>query len=141
MVSKFTLLNLLPLVILLLNFPARITPQECAYPCYPPPTGPTGNNPTPATTTTPPTPQGGYVPNPPSTTYQPPPSGYNNIPYLNSPPNDYGNGEAPPPPEPIVPWFPFYYRKPPHSDLDQSSSSRTTWKKMISLLVVVIFFV
>lgn len=131
-------------LVLLLSSPARITAQECPYPCYPAPTGPAGNNPPPAATT-PPTSQG-YVPNNPSTNYNPPPAGYNN----NNPPNDYDNnsppdfvnGEVPPPPEPILPWFPFYYRKPPHSDNDQSSSSlsiqqsRTSWKNMMIITTI-----
>ncbi|XP_019257903.1 PREDICTED: proline-rich receptor-like protein kinase PERK8 [Nicotiana attenuata] len=143
MASKLNklLFTLLYFLLLILNFPARITAQECPYPCYPPPTGPAGNNPPPATTT-PPSPQG-YVPNNPSTNYNPPPAGYNNPPndYDNSPP-DFVNGEVPPPPEPIVPWFPFYYRKPPHSDNDQSSSSisiqesRISWKNMMIITTI-----
>ncbi|KAI7998892.1 hypothetical protein LOK49_LG10G00895 [Camellia lanceoleosa] len=84
--------------------------QECPYPCYPPPTGTTGDNPTTPPTTTKAQPiQTG--------SYPPPPSGY--LPY--SPPY-VANGNVPPPPDSMLPWFPYYYRKPPHQS-DQSSSS------------------
>ncbi|XAR63631.1 hypothetical protein NMG60_11023646 [Bertholletia excelsa] len=96
-------LSTLLFLFIFLNFPAVPTSQECPYPCYPPPTGPgsgtgsssqTGSYPPPALYS----PPGGYLPN--------------------SPPN---YGIVPPPPDAIVPWFPFYYRKPPNQ-LDKSSA-------------------
>ncbi|KMZ68229.1 hypothetical protein ZOSMA_246G00210 [Zostera marina] len=84
---------------------------ECPYPCLPPPIS--GNN---------------YAPTPPSSQSQqgvvypyppPPPSGIAAYFY---PPPSYGSGYlpqnthvAPPPPNPILPYFPFYYRMPPGS--------------------------
>ena len=105
-------LSTLIFISIILNFLAPATSQDCPYPCYPPPTA-TGNNPPmpPATTTTPPYQTGSY---PPPGFYSPP-SG--NLPY--SPPY---LGTAPPSTDPMVPWFPYYYRKPPHQS-DQSSSA------------------
>ncbi|KAJ0231969.1 Uncharacterized protein HA466_0294440 [Hirschfeldia incana] len=91
----------------------------CAYSCYPPPIGGGGS-----------TQPAGYYPQP--TAYYPPPTGFyyppptGNVPNYPSPPydgGDYGGRYyGPPPPDPILPYFPFYYRKPPHQT-DQSSSS------------------
>ncbi|KAL7170884.1 hypothetical protein ACSBR2_035692 [Camellia fascicularis] len=104
------LLSTLIFLSTILNFPGTMMAQECPYPCYPPPTGTTGDNPTTPPTTTKAQPiQTG--------SYPPPPSGY--LPY--SPPY-VGNGNVPPPPDSMLPWFPYYYRKPPHQS-DQSSSS------------------
>ncbi|XP_018468764.2 leucine-rich repeat extensin-like protein 1 [Raphanus sativus] len=113
------LLSLL-FVFSLVNFPfITISETPCAYPCYPPPIGGGGS-----------TQPAGYYPQP--TAYYPPSTGYyhppptGNVPNYPSPPyegGDYGGGYyGPPPPDPILPYFPFYYRKPPHQT-DQSSSS------------------
>ncbi|KAF8054065.1 hypothetical protein N665_1352s0003 [Sinapis alba] len=114
------LLTLL-LVFSLVNFPfITLSETPCAYPCYPPPLGGGGS-----------TQPAGYYPQP--TGYYPPSTGYyyppptGNVPNYPSPPydgGDYGGGYygTPPPPDPILPYFPFYYRKPPHQT-DQSSSS------------------
>lgn len=106
--SLYKLLSTLLLLSTILDFLPTTTSQECPYPCYPPPTGP-GNGP-PATTTPP------VSTTPPAALFTPP-AGY----YPFTPPSPYFSGVTPPPPEPIVPWFPYYYRKPPHQD--QSSSS------------------
>ncbi|KAK2996223.1 hypothetical protein RJ639_024734 [Escallonia herrerae] len=98
---------------LIFSSPATTTAQECPYPCYPPPTG-TGNSP--PATITPPSQTGSYPPPP---GFYPPPTGY--LPNNPSPPY-FPNG-APPPPDPIVPWFPYYYKKPPHGSGDQSAST------------------
>ncbi|OAY29221.1 submaxillary gland androgen-regulated protein 3A [Manihot esculenta] len=84
--------------------------DTCPYPCYPPPTG-TG------TTTTPPASQTGSLPPPGN---YPTPTG--NFPYYPSPPSGNNNYYGHPPPDPILPYFPFYYRKPPHQT-DVSSAS------------------
>ncbi|XP_021896104.1 probable calcium-binding protein CML49 [Carica papaya] len=119
-----TLTHLLFLTSIIVNFSATtLSDNPCAYPCYPPPTGTgsgSGSQQTPATLTPPyaqsgsysppgyyPTPASGNLPNNPTPSY-----GTNNN-------NPYG---APPPPDPILPYFPFYYRKPPHQT-DQSSSA------------------
>ncbi|GAB4827966.1 hypothetical protein Ancab_034851 [Ancistrocladus abbreviatus] len=100
--------------ILLLTLP-RSSSYECPYPCLPPPLAPSLPAPTslppPITTTSncppPPSP-------PPLTYYQSPPQYYyppQFVPYY-TPPN-YLNPYAPPPPDPILPYFPFYFKSPP----------------------------
>ncbi|KAK9008388.1 hypothetical protein V6N11_075286 [Hibiscus sabdariffa] len=68
------------------------------------------------------TPPASYSP-PSQTGVYPPPTG--NLPYYNQPPPYGGNSfyGHPPPPDPIMPYFPFYYRKPPHKTDDQSSGT------------------
>ncbi|KAK1380722.1 arp2/3 complex-activating protein rickA-like [Heracleum sosnowskyi] len=103
---------------------------ECPYPCYPsPPAGP-GNYP-PAGTLSPPSVTGG--------SFYPPPTGL--LPNYPSPPY-LMNGVTPPAPDSLVPWFPYYYKKPPHGT-DQSSSSslrnRTDVIGSTYLLVLLLF--
>ncbi|KAL7170885.1 hypothetical protein ACSBR2_035693 [Camellia fascicularis] len=87
------LLSTLIFLSTILNFPGTMVAQECPYPCYPPPTGTTGDNPTTPPTTTKAQPiQTG--------SYPPPPSGY--LPY--SPPY-VGNGNVPPPPDSMLHGF------------------------------------
>lgn len=91
--------------------------NECQYPCYPPPTG-TGTPTTPAYTTPPPPPSQ-IVSYPPPVGYTPTPTGY----YPYNPPPPYGTlFNSPPPPDPILPYFPFYYKKPLHQT-DQSAAT------------------
>ncbi|KAL5227579.1 hypothetical protein ABZP36_015844 [Zizania latifolia] len=95
---------------------------DCPYPCLLPPPMPVTNCPPPPST--------------PSTYTYPPPSSYSNTPssYWNYPPPQGGyipnyqppagggyNYPAPPPPNPIVPWYPWYYRPPPSSATATSS--------------------
>ncbi|CAH2033676.1 unnamed protein product [Thlaspi arvense] len=87
----------------LLYFPyLTISDIPCPYPCYPPPFG--GGSSTPSA--------GNY------------PSPDGNLPNYLSPPNSDGGGSfyGPLPPDAILPYFPYYYRKPPHQT-DQTSSS------------------
>ncbi|THG22053.1 hypothetical protein TEA_020825 [Camellia sinensis var. sinensis] len=114
---------------IILNIPVATISQECPYPCYPPPTG-TVNNPTPPSTIETPPSQTASYPPPPAFFY-PPPSGY--LPF--SPPFI---GNAPPPPDPIVPWFPYYYRKPPHQS-DQSSSSTALQGSTVMISIAYFF--
>ena len=142
--SNQALLSTLFLALIFLNFPAAIRPDNaCPYPCYPPPTGP-GNTPTtPVATTAPPPP------------YQiesyPPPAGYNpttptgNLPYYTPPPPfDSNLGGAPPPPDPILPYFPYYFREPLHGEAQSSASTlgRPIWvmMAMANLLVFIFLF-
>ncbi|KAK4430297.1 hypothetical protein Salat_1330400 [Sesamum alatum] len=126
-------LHMLLSTLLFLSTILETTPQqECPYPCYPPPTGPGNNPPLP---TTPPV---STLPPPLSTS---PPAGV--FPF--TPPSPYFLGAAPPPPEPIVPWFPFYYRKPPHQDHESSSSalelgSRSIFWTVFPLLLLLFCF-
>lgn len=128
MSSDLHKLQLSTLIFLLtvLDYPTTTTPQECPYPCYPPPAGP-GNNPpvatTPPVSTTPPA---SFSP-PFSTT---PPAGF--LPLTPPPPNFLGG--APPPPDPVVPWFPYYYRKPPHQDQSFSSPALIGSRNIIVLM-------
>ncbi|WOH13316.1 hypothetical protein DCAR_0832825 [Daucus carota subsp. sativus] len=103
---------------------------ECPYPCYPsPPAGP-GNYPPPATLP-PPSPTGG--------SFYPPPTGL--LPNYPSPPYRM-SGVTPPAPDALVPWFPYYYKKPPHGTDQAYSSSvrnRTGGIGSINLLVLLLF--
>ncbi|KAI3502554.1 hypothetical protein L1887_30694 [Cichorium endivia] len=99
MASK-QLLSTLLLLHIILNSPLS-TVAQCPYPCYPPPTSAGGN--------TPPVPQTVNYP-PPAAIYTPPSTVY---PY--NPPTPTFYGGAPPPPDPIVPWFPYYYKDPPRN--------------------------
>ncbi|MCD7468119.1 hypothetical protein HAX54_005930 [Datura stramonium] len=129
MFTKFLSVLLLFIFSLFLNFMARSTSgQECPYPCYPPPTGP-GNNP-PVAVTPPSPPQESYYNN------YPPPSGggYNNLPYYNPPPNGFVNGLVPPPPDPILPWWPYRYRNRP----DQFSSSLSIQESTTAMMITII---
>lgn len=142
--SNQALLSTLFLALIFLNFPAAIRPDNaCPYPCYPPPTGPGYTPTTPAATTPPPPP------------YQvesyPPPAGYNpttptgNFPYY-TPPPPFGSNflGAPPPPDPILPYFPYYYRKPLHGEAQSSATilGRPIWvmMAMANLLVFIFLF-
>lgn len=138
------------LVSILLNSPvATIQDNPCAYPCYPPPTG-TGSTTTPTTpvTTTPPSTQTGSYPPPPAVYNNPTPTGY--YPY-NPPPSTYNGGSgygANPPPDPILPYFPFYYKNGARGNGDASSAtllmrrSSTLFSTVatINLLIVFVYF-
>lgn len=134
-----TLYILLPITLVflstILHFPATVTSQECPYPCYPPPIGP-GNDP--PETTTPPaftTPPASFSP-PLYSSITPP--GY--FPFTQPPPYFYG-AAATPPPEPIISWFPYYFRKPLHQD-ESSSTALTGLRTTIIIfpLFIVISF-
>ncbi|WMV22871.1 hypothetical protein MTR67_016256 [Solanum verrucosum] len=132
----------LPLLLLFLslflNFMASTFGQVCPYPCYPPPTGPV-NNP-PVAITPPYPPQGSNYNN-----YPPPTSGgggggggggYNNFPNYPPPNNGYVNGLVPPPPDPILPWWPYHYRNRP--DQFSSSNSIQESRNMIFIMITII---
>ncbi|KAJ8493008.1 hypothetical protein OPV22_014729 [Ensete ventricosum] len=108
------------------------SPPECPYPCLPPPTSVANYPPPPPSEPT----WGGYPPPPPGTPsyngYYPPPSG-GYLPYYSPP--DYAL-PAPPPPNPIVPWFPFYYRSP---SLPPSSASVTARSGAIFAPLLTVF--
>ncbi|KAH0990985.1 hypothetical protein GBA52_002468 [Prunus armeniaca] len=139
------------LVSILLSFPATTTSDNpCAYPCYPPPTG-TGST-TPVTTTTPPPPstQTGSYPPPPTVYNNPTGSGYSSY---NPPPSTFNGGGgyagANPPPDPILPYFPFYFKNGARGNGDASSAtplitrSSTLFNTIATtniLLVFVFFF-
>ncbi|PRQ40913.1 hypothetical protein RchiOBHm_Chr4g0441281 [Rosa chinensis] len=135
-------LLLVMISIILINFPmATMSDNPCAYPCYPPPTG-TTTTPTPVTTTPP-------QPTTP-TTYPPPayptPTGY--YPY-NPPPSTYngggGYGYGPPPPDPILPYFPFYYKHGALGDASSATSCHLTRSTLMAIatatnLLVILMF-
>ncbi|MFS8017965.1 hypothetical protein Hanom_Chr15g01386571 [Helianthus anomalus] len=133
MASKQLLYTLL-LLYISLNSPAT-TVAQCPYPCYPPPipganTPPTITMPPPGTTLPPPSQTGSYTP--PGVTYAPPSRIF---PYNPSTPTYYGG--APPPPDPIVPWFPFYYTDPPRNP-GKSSSDRPSGSMVVIFLLHVV---
>ncbi|XVF02837.1 hypothetical protein REPUB_Repub04eG0208800 [Reevesia pubescens] len=112
--------------------------NPCPYPCYPPPTGTGGGSgggsgtgtvtQTPPVSYSPPSQTGVYPP--PATSY-PTPTG-SNLPYYPPPPNGnslYGQ----PPPDAILPYFPYYYRKPPHKTDDESSATISPGKSFIMI--------
>ncbi|XP_062150128.1 proline-rich receptor-like protein kinase PERK8 [Alnus glutinosa] len=113
-------------LIIFLNFPGMTRPDNpCPYPCYPPPTGSGTVTPTtPITTTTPPSQTVSY---PPPAGYNPSPTGY--FPY-NPPPFAGTFSASPPPPDPILPYFPYYYKKPLHS----TDSSATTLGRSTAMI-------
>ena len=82
----------------MVSFPGTTTSDNgCPYPpCLSPPPPPP-----PATSYSYPPPQ-----------YYSPPTGY--LPYY--PPPSYGTLYAPPPPDPILPYFPYYYKHPLHGE-------------------------
>ncbi|XP_062111077.1 extensin [Humulus lupulus] len=115
------LLSTLFLATVVLNFPiATFSDEPCQYPCYPPPMG-TVTPTTPSTQLPPPSAQTG--------SYSPPVTGGGVFPtpYPYNPPPYYGGGSfgAQPPPDPILPYFPFYYKQPLHRSPDDDSSSAT----------------
>ncbi|PON98173.1 hydroxyproline-rich glycoprotein family protein [Trema orientale] len=133
------LLSTLFLATIVLNFPrATLSDDPCQYPCYPPPTGTV--TPTTPSTIPPPSPQTG------STGFYPPPATGGVYPTPNYPynPPPYGGGSfgaQPPPPDPILPYFPFYYKEPLHrSPDDQSSSATLGLGGSTNLIMTMLFF-
>ncbi|EOY00954.1 hypothetical protein QUC31_014026 [Theobroma cacao] len=114
--------------------------NPCPYPCYPPPTGTGGG--TQIGGTVPQTPPASYSPPPPQGTSYPTPTG--TLPYY--PPPPYGNSlYGQPPPDPILPYFPYYYRKPPHKTDDESSATSNPGKSLLTIattnFIVFVFLV
>ncbi|KAF5442308.1 hypothetical protein F2P56_034981, partial [Juglans regia] len=122
------ILSTLFLILMFLNFLGMTRPDEvCPYPCYPPPIG----SGTPIITTQPPPPPSQVVSYPPPAGYNPTPAGY--VPYSSPPP--YGNSlGSPPPPDPILPYFPYYSGKPLH----QTDNSAATTLGIRSILIIII---
>ncbi|KAE8698993.1 putative TPX2 family protein [Hibiscus syriacus] len=114
--------------------------NPCPYPCYPPPTGPGGSTgmvtQSPPITNPQPSQTGALYP-PPGTS-NPTPTG--NLPYF-PPPPPYGNSlYGQPPPDPILPYFPYYYRKPPHQRDDQSPATKTgVGKPYMTMMIATAF--
>ncbi|KVH96247.1 leucine-rich repeat extensin-like protein 5 [Cynara cardunculus var. scolymus] len=127
MASK-QLLSALLLLHLTLDSPAS-TLAQCPYPCYPPPIG---NMPPPATTLPPPSQTKNYPP--PAAVYTPPSGTV--YPYTPQTPTFYGG--APPAPDPIVPWFPYYYKDPPRNPHKSSSVDLRGGSTVVIFLVHVL---
>ncbi|KFK44393.1 hypothetical protein AALP_AA1G251600 [Arabis alpina] len=119
----------------LLHFPyLAISETPCPYPCYPPPMG--GGSSIPSTTQPPP-----YTS--PAVNY---PSPTGNLPNYPSPPYNGGSGSGnglygPPPPDAILPYFPFYFRKPPHQTDQTSSSSLVAVPGKLTVRIVAVVVV
>ncbi|XP_030452066.1 leucine-rich repeat extensin-like protein 3 [Syzygium oleosum] len=105
-------------------------PSDCPYPCLPPPTTPAIYPP--PLPPSPPLPPFGVYP-PPSMVY-PPPGGY--FPYYFPPPWYLGN--APPPPDPILPYFPWYYKQPLVPNSSSETRLRRSWVMILSLLLMIV---
>ena len=144
------------------------SPYVCPYPCLPPPIGgstypipppsPFVPRPSPPSSTTncppppyPPSGGPGYYyspPPPPSTGYTPPSYGYNppsgGYYYPPSggyyPPSGEYYGNAPPPPNPIMPYFPYYFRNPPPGPQDISIATRLSSLWVVILLLSWLLF-
>ncbi|KAL0695223.1 hypothetical protein Bca4012_062403 [Brassica carinata] len=117
----------------LLYFPClAISETPCPYPCYPPPIG--GGS---SSTTQPP-------PYPPPAFNYPYPAG--NLPNYPSPPYIDGGGSGggsgslygPPLPDAILPYFPYYYRKPPHQTDQTSSSPKKLTVRIVAMANLVV---
>ncbi|XP_010319560.1 uncharacterized protein [Solanum lycopersicum] len=136
MFTKYLSLLLL-FLLLFLDFIASTYGQVCPYPCYPPPTGHVNN--LPAAITPPYPPQGSNYNN-----YPPPTSGggggYSNLPNYPPPNNGYVNGLVPPPPDPILPWWPYRYRN-PQNQYSSSNSIQESRNMMITIMVPIFSFV
>ncbi|KAJ3694357.1 hypothetical protein LUZ60_009837 [Juncus effusus] len=115
MTSSKSLLLLLTLIITLLSLPFLSLSDDCPYPCLPPPQIQTPVYPSPPPPQTPvysnyPPPQN------PETPYwnYPPPASQG---YFQPPAGGGYNYPAPPPPDKIVPWYPWYTRTPSSSSV------------------------
>ncbi|KAG5528095.1 hypothetical protein RHGRI_028884 [Rhododendron griersonianum] len=151
--SRFLSTHIL-LIIVVLNFAANTKQDaalpdqtyECPYPCVPQPITATSNclpppGPPPPPPS-PPMPTAFPPPPPPGSDYYTPPSGYFSPPsgYFPSYSPPWYFDIAPPPPDPILPYFPFYYKQPPPPP-DFSSATRLVrsmvWiSSLISLLLL-----
>ncbi|KAL8258261.1 hypothetical protein R6Q59_030302 [Mikania micrantha] len=124
--SKFNqILSTLFFLCITLNFFVSVMGQECPYPCYPLPVG--GSN------------GGGGGNNQPTTSFSPPFQTRNYPPastiFSYNPPSPNYYGSEPPPPDSIVPWFPYYSKKPAHS-INQPSSSGSRMARMRPTVVI-----
>lgn len=122
---------------------------SCDNPCQtnPSPPPPTPSPPPPATTTTPacpPPPSSGgggggpyyYPPPSQSGSYHPPPSSSGGGGYYYPPPKSGGNYPYTSPPNPIVPYFPFYYYNPPPQSVTSGSDAKIGFSYGFSFVLV-----
>lgn len=125
--NQHTLLAFL-VFISFVHFPKPSSSEtECPYPCSPSP--PTGSES--AGTLSPPQLTGGSL--------YPPPAPGNLIPNSPTPP-DRVNSVALPAPDSVVPWYPYYSKRPITHDTDQSSStSLATRTVMIGSPILLVF--
>jgi hypothetical protein len=121
------------------------SPPECPYPCLPPPTGAANSYPPPpqlpdSFNAYPPPPPLGTNPGDMNNYYPPPPPGSMPNYYFSPPSYTYG---APPPPNPILPWFPFYYKNPPSPSRSSAHCTALTGMASSTMITVVLlgFFI
>lgn len=134
MTSKYdqhTLLTFL-VCITFIHFPATLSSEtECPYPCSPSP--PTGSEST--GTLSPPLPTGASY-------YPPPPPGglLSNLP--SPPPTDHSSSVTLPAPDTVVPWYPYYSKRPTHDTHQSSLTSLAAPTVLIgsTILFVFLFF-
>ncbi|OWM70357.1 uncharacterized protein LOC116200496 [Punica granatum] len=111
--------------------------EPCTYPCYPPPTGTGGTPSTPTPVVpTPPSQSGSYYP-PPGYNNPTPPAGY--FPY--NPPTNGGGFYVPPPPDPILPYFPFYYKEAVHGSSALASTLQASTVVIVMFTSTLVFLV
>ncbi|KAL2485025.1 Uncharacterized protein Adt_29781 [Abeliophyllum distichum] len=100
-----------------ISYAPPLLPYECPYPCLPTPIATSSCPPPPSPTL--PSPQTPRPPSSGSTEYPPPPRDVY-FPFY-PPPDYYFNYYGPPPPDPILPYFPFYYKNPLPSDVSSAA--------------------
>ncbi|CAL1357282.1 unnamed protein product [Linum trigynum] len=128
--------------------------SECENPCQPQPSPPPPSPPPPPPSLPPPAIPSNDCPPPPSSSFSgtvptyvypsPPPP---NLVAAGGGGGGYGNGnypgaECPPPPNPILPYFPFYYRNPPaapNSAFGQSTGLITRFFPLVVSLFICSF--
>lgn len=101
---------LLLFLLTLISLPSLSFSDDCPFPCLPPPPPPITSSPPPP----PPTPVFNSPPLPYTPSYwkyPPPPYTPGFVPYNQAPPGG-SIYAAPPPPDPILPYFPWYYHGP-----------------------------
>ncbi|RLM87246.1 hypothetical protein C2845_PM04G15220 [Panicum miliaceum] len=101
---------LLGLITVLISSTASSDTPDCPYPCLPPPSsgGAINSYPPPQPSTGASGGFGGSYPPPPPGSYQLTPPGV--MPGFSPPYSGFPSGQAPPPPNPVLPWFPWYYQ-------------------------------
>ncbi|WOH07641.1 hypothetical protein DCAR_0727074 [Daucus carota subsp. sativus] len=130
MSPKPNLHTLLPFLVLinLLNFPTLSSSEtECTtYPCSPSPPSESAT----AGTMSPPQLTGGSV--------YPPPAPGGSLPTSPLPPGQASSATLPSP-DSVVPWYPYYSKRPSHDTDQPSSTSRATRTVLIGSTVVLVF--
>lgn len=127
---------LLLFLLTLISLPSLSFSDDCPFPCLPPPPPPLTNSPPPPSPVfdSPPPP---YTPT--YWNYPPPPYTPGVVPF-NQPPTGGNIYRTPPPPDPIMPYFPWYYHGPTSSASSLISISLVTSLALFGLLGELVMF-